>query len=309
MDESRMHDNTAVGRSQPPQNYEQYGPADMKKYYPPAGLPMANAPQHPESSSLQLHFASLAGLDLGKRLGQSGERIEMYFKNPYNTESDEDDSSAAGNGTHLQAAASATATNAIKTKNPRKRNSSGKRKQKSPKVESAEEIALRKFPCPECPLSFKTGYHLKRHHATIHQDQRFPCTVCQTSYGRREKLRAHLELIHKIQSYYVCEICLVSYESDDLLQRHVYRHEHPKPLECGTCLTPNARTSDGNYGGNHICITYQNSYECCGKDFGYHYYYNRHMLTVHNIKTNARVKLPKGTLLSQFRAMRSSRGS
>lgn len=113
----------------------------------------------------------------------------------------------------------------------------------------------------------------------------------------------------QIQSYFVCEICLVSYESEDLLQRHVYRHEHPKPLECATCLTPNARTSDGNYSGNHICITYQNSYECCGKDFGYHYYYNRHMLTVHNIKTNARVKIPKGTLLSQFRAMRSSRGS
>ncbi|XP_053665956.1 PR domain zinc finger protein 10-like [Anopheles marshallii] len=303
MDETRMLDSTAIGRAQPAQNYDQYAAADMKKFYPP-GAPISNAPQNTEGSSLQLHFASLAGLDLGKRIGQPGERIDMYFKNPYNTESDEDEPpGAAGNGTHVPA------VNATKAKQPRKRNGSGKRKQKSPKVESPAEIALRKFPCPECPLSFKTGYHLKRHHATIHQDQRFPCTVCHTSYGRREKLRAHLELIHKIQSYFVCEVCLVSYESDDLLQRHVYRHENPKPLECGTCLTPNARTSDGNYGGNHICITYQNNYECCGKDFGYHYYYNRHMLTVHNIKTNARVKLPKGTLLSQFRALRSSRVS
>uniref|UniRef100_A0A182JPZ0 C2H2-type domain-containing protein n=1 Tax=Anopheles christyi TaxID=43041 RepID=A0A182JPZ0_9DIPT len=308
MDEARMHHNAAaVGRSQPAPNYDQFSPADMKKYYPPGAMPNV-PPNVAEGSSLQLHFASLAGLDLGKRLGQP----DMYFKNPYNTESDDDVSpEATANGMHLAATAAAASAvePAQKNKQPRKRQSTGKRKPKLPKEESPAELALRKFPCPECPLSFKTGYHLKRHHATIHQDQRFPCTVCHTSYGRREKLRAHMELIHKIQSYFVCEICLVSYDSEDLLQRHVYRHEHPKPLQCATCLSPHARTSDGNYSGNHICITYQNSYECCGKDFGYHFYYNRHMLMVHNIKINARVKIPKGTLLSQFRAMRSSRGS
>uniref|UniRef100_A0A182Q681 C2H2-type domain-containing protein n=1 Tax=Anopheles farauti TaxID=69004 RepID=A0A182Q681_9DIPT len=289
-----------VGRAQIPQtNYDLLAAAEMKKMFPPgAGLP----PTGMESASLQ-RFASLAGLELDKRLGQDG-RIENYFRNPYSTESDEDATSGINrNGRHDLSDDVASASR--KPKSPKKRRSgSGNRKQPTIKQESPAESALRKFPCPECPLSFKTGYHLKRHHATIHQDQRFPCTVCNTSYGRREKLRAHMEIVHKIQSYFVCEVCLVSYESPDLLQRHITRHQNPKPLECGICLTPSVRASDGSFLTNHNCITYQNNYECCGKDFGYHYYYNRHMLTVHDIKMNARVKLPEGTLLSQFRAMR-----
>ncbi|XP_053674171.1 zinc finger protein 572-like [Anopheles nili] len=270
---------------------------DIKNSYPLHTI--ANSSENGESSSMQ-RFPSRSGMELEKRYDHE-ERLESFLKYKYESESEEDDPLEMEKSHNRQ-----TNTIARRSKyKPRKRYG-----HRDPDIFSSKmqlESDVRKYPCPECPLSFKTGYHLKRHHATIHQDQRFPCNVCQTSYGRREKLRAHMELVHQIQSYFVCDICLVSYESSDLLQRHVYRHQHPKPLECGTCFTPSVRLADESYSSNHICITYQDSYECCGKDFGFHYYYNRHMLTAHNIKTNARVKLPKGTLLSQFRALRSAK--
>ncbi|EDS26700.1 conserved hypothetical protein [Culex quinquefasciatus] len=104
-----------------------------------------------------------------------------------------------------------------------------------------------------------------------------------------------------IQTYFVCDICLQSYNARDKLEEHKTHHENPKPLQCGVCLTAYVSQEEFN---SHLCITYKDDYVCCERDFKYHFYYNKHMFLVHGLKTNVRVKPTQGLLLGQVRAMR-----
>ncbi|KFB50776.1 AGAP005568-PA-like protein [Anopheles sinensis] len=164
----------------------------------------------------------------------------------------------------------------------------------------------RNYHCKDCQASFKSQHQLNRHVKTVHQDVRFNCEHCDASYGRRDKLRMHMEKFHQIQSFFVCTICVRSLPTKEALQEHLDRHSNPKDLECGTCLlvclTPEAFEK-------HICITYQDDYVCCGRDFKNHFHYNRHMAS-HGIKVNARVRpdttVPIGGKARKLRRPRSS---
>nr|XP_029725410.1 zinc finger protein 808-like [Aedes albopictus] len=159
----------------------------------------------------------------------------------------------------------------------------------------------RRYLCDQCDLAFKTSNHLKRHIRTVHTEVRYPCAHCPMTYGRRDKLRMHIERVHDIQTYFVCDICCASFESDDKLQEHKVRHENAQDLECGICLNAFAAPEDFN---EHQCITYQDDYVCCDRDFRYHSFYNRHMFLAHGLSTNARVKPKAGVLMGKQRALR-----
>ncbi|XP_058122245.1 zinc finger protein draculin-like [Anopheles ziemanni] len=165
----------------------------------------------------------------------------------------------------------------------------------------------RNYHCKECQTSFKSQHQLNRHIKTVHQNVRFNCDHCDASYGRRDKLRMHMEKFHQIQSFFVCTICVRSLPTNEALQEHMDRHSNPKYLECGTCLlvclTPETFEK-------HICITYQDDYVCCGRDFKNHFLYNKHMARGHGIKVNARVRpdtsVPIGGKARRFRRPRCS---
>ncbi|XP_053683650.1 zinc finger protein 652-like [Sabethes cyaneus] len=159
----------------------------------------------------------------------------------------------------------------------------------------------RNYNCDQCNMAFKTANHLRRHIRTVHREVRYTCDHCQMSYGRRDKLRMHMERAHDIQTYFVCDICCTSFESDDKLQEHKYRHENPADLTCGVCLIACTTADEFN---DHLCITYQEDYICCDRDFRYHSYYNRHMFLTHGISTNARVIPKSGILMGKQRALR-----
>ncbi|XP_040162177.1 zinc finger protein 2-like [Anopheles arabiensis] len=162
---------------------------------------------------------------------------------------------------------------------------------------------VRKFGCAVCGRPFKTQHHLNRHVKAVHtEDARFQCEHCDASYTRRDKWRLHVESFHGIQTYFVCDICVRSFDTSEALQEHRHHHEHPKKLECGTCLIVCLTQESFD---RHTCITYQEDYVCCGRDFKYHMLYNKHMMS-HGIKVNARVKPKTNLLLGQERAMRAA---
>ncbi|XP_053674172.1 zinc finger protein 471-like [Anopheles nili] len=162
--------------------------------------------------------------------------------------------------------------------------------------------AVRNFHCVQCTLSFKTFHHLRRHIKAVHNDVRFQCEHCNASYCRRDKLRMHIEKAHLIQTYFVCEICMRSFDTNEGLQEHRGHHENPKELECGTCLLVCLTQESFD---KHMCITYQDDYVCCGRDFKHHMLYNKHMMS-HGIKVNARVRVKSNMLIGQERAIRDS---
>uniref|UniRef100_A0A182MTX9 C2H2-type domain-containing protein n=1 Tax=Anopheles culicifacies TaxID=139723 RepID=A0A182MTX9_9DIPT len=155
--------------------------------------------------------------------------------------------------------------------------------------------------CNTCGFSFKSHTHLNRHTKELHQGVQFQCEHCDTTYRRKDKLRMHVEKMHNIQTYFVCDICLQSYDTHDKLQEHKAHHQNPNDLQCGVCLGAYVTNEEFS---NHLCITYRENYICCNRDFKYHYFYNKHMFLVHGEQTNVRVKPLDGVLLGQYRAKR-----
>ncbi|XP_053688198.1 zinc finger protein 83-like [Sabethes cyaneus] len=165
-------------------------------------------------------------------------------------------------------------------------------------------VEQRNFKCDTCDFAFKTVHHLRRHITTVHQEVRFHCERCEMSYGRKDKLRMHMERKHNVQSYFYCDICLRSFNSNSALEEHKGHHAEPKPLECGVCLIA---FDDGPSFEQHLCISYREDYVCCGRDFKFHVHYNRHMLKEHGVQSNVRVKPKSGQLIGQMRASRRQR--
>uniref|UniRef100_A0A182RMI0 C2H2-type domain-containing protein n=1 Tax=Anopheles funestus TaxID=62324 RepID=A0A182RMI0_ANOFN len=170
------------------------------------------------------------------------------------------------------------------------------------KQHTDSHVTERNFHCVECKRSFKTQHHLNRHFKAVHTDVRFQCEHCEASYSRRDKLRMHVEKAHQIQTYFVCDICLRSFDNDEALQQHLSRHKYPQHLECGICLIVCLTEKDFK---KHSCITYQDNYVCCGHDFKHHTVYNKHMMR-HGIKVNARVRPKTNILIGQERALRTA---
>ncbi|XP_062542175.1 zinc finger and SCAN domain-containing protein 2-like [Armigeres subalbatus] len=162
-------------------------------------------------------------------------------------------------------------------------------------------VEERNFKCDACEFAFKTLQHLRRHVSTVHKSVRFNCEHCSVSYGRKDKLRMHMERAHNIQSYFICDICVRTFSDSASLDEHKNHHANPKPLECPVCLL--AFENNKSYDA-HACITYRDDYVCCGKDFKFHINYNRHMLSEHGTKMNARVKPASGMLVGNLRAHR-----
>ncbi|XP_065082100.1 zinc finger protein 62-like [Ochlerotatus camptorhynchus] len=160
---------------------------------------------------------------------------------------------------------------------------------------------IRSYQCPFCEKAFKTTMHLHRHKETIHLKVRFNCDYCDTSYGRKDKLRMHIERVHNIQTYFLCDICLKSFSTEDQRQEHMGHHANPKPLECAICLVAFLTQDEFD---KHLCISYRKDYVCCERDFKFHSFYNKHTFLVHGLRTNARVKPAVNKLIANVRAER-----
>ncbi|KXJ72824.1 hypothetical protein RP20_CCG017182 [Aedes albopictus] len=110
------------------------------------------------------------------------------------------------------------------------------------------------YPCTLCDKKFNVKKYLKSHISTVHERNRLPCRYCSITYDRNYKLNNHIESAHGIQVRFVCDVCVMTYNSQDKLDVHMARHNQPHEMECGRCLT--AFTSKDLL-DSHPCITYR----------------------------------------------------
>ncbi|XP_058834548.1 zinc finger protein 37 [Topomyia yanbarensis] len=159
----------------------------------------------------------------------------------------------------------------------------------------------RKYACEQCPVRFNTTNALRNHYIRVHLAIRHACDHCDKSFDQKIALRDHIERVHHIQCNFICDICVMTFDSQQKLELHKQRHINPKPMECNICLTLHLNQDEFD---KHLCISYRQDYLCCNKDLRNYIQYNKHMMVKHDQKTNARVKPIPGMLLGQLRGAR-----
>ena len=50
--------------------------------------------------------------------------------------------------------------------------------------------------CPQCPKTFASTWHLKRHVQTHSKEKRFKCDLCGKFFSRNDNLKSHQKTVH-----------------------------------------------------------------------------------------------------------------
>ncbi|EAT34137.1 AAEL013592-PA [Aedes aegypti] len=109
------------------------------------------------------------------------------------------------------------------------------------------------YPCTICDKKFKTNSYLKSHISVVHERVRLRCSYCPADFERNYKLHNHIENTHGIQVRFVCDVCVLTFQSQEKLDSHRARHNNPHELECGRCLSG---FQSKDLLASHLCITY-----------------------------------------------------
>ncbi|KAF9419627.1 hypothetical protein HW555_003905 [Spodoptera exigua] len=91
--------------------------------------------------------------------------------------------------------------------------------------------------CPKCPEILASKYLKKRHLALAHDDKKlqFNCDECNRVFTMKSRLVQHKLRTHLKQKTVACEICGFKVFNNDLLRRHMVRHNDTRPFECEFC--------------------------------------------------------------------------
>jgi len=54
--------------------------------------------------------------------------------------------------------------------------------------------------CPQCPKTFASTWHLKRHVATHTKEKRFKCPLCGKFFSRNDNLKSHQKSVHGLMN-------------------------------------------------------------------------------------------------------------
>lgn len=123
--------------------------------------------------------------------------------------------------------------------------------------------------CPKCPEILTSQYLKKRHLAMVHDVKKlqFSCDQCEQVYTMKSRLVQHQLRTHLKQKTIACEVCGFKVFNNDLLKRHMVRHDDSRPFECKFCQKTFQRKKTLDI---HIRIhTNDKRYVCkeCGRAF------------------------------------------
>ena len=80
-----------------------------------------------------------------------------------------------------------------------------------------EELPLN---CPQCPKTFASSWHLKRHVQTHSKEKRFKCDLCGKFFSRNDNLKTHQKTVHSLMLPQGSGTASKSGSSDPILMAH-----------------------------------------------------------------------------------------
>lgn len=99
-------------------------------------------------------------------------------------------------------------------------------------------INVKQFPCPDCPICFKSKKALQRH-SVRHCDKKVVCDTCGANFFSTSEYKSHAS-VHSNERKYVCDTCGLAFNHSTSLSRHkkvhVIREERQQYL-CHLCTT------------------------------------------------------------------------
>ncbi|XP_045765055.1 zinc finger protein 431-like isoform X5 [Maniola jurtina] len=151
-----------------------------------------------------------------------------------------------------------------------------KRKKKPSKMTKNYKTSTeKKFKCQNCTKSFRTmgnlRYHIKKSHSTIeekykcehcintfsckgsimrhmvtHMKRQFACTLCKKEFRLKYALKRHM-MSHGIGARTIqCDMCTMTFYSNDHLKAHYRVHTRERPYNCELCSQPYSYKRDFN---------------------------------------------------------------
>lgn len=110
---------------------------------------------------------------------------------------------------------------------------------------------VKNMPCSDCPATFHSIYHLRRHsktHSSVrkiasksipaipkrkqHEKQQYQCKLCQRRYKDEKR---HMVKFHSVRTEFVCSICNISFTSLYDQQTHERGVHKVKNMHCTEC--------------------------------------------------------------------------
>ena len=95
------------------------------------------------------------------------------------------------------------------------------------------------FKCEFCEMLFNNPTRLKDHEKIIHQGIVYRCKQCGKKFQRENTFRYHLDHFHNNERLFQCDVCQLSFKSQNGLQLHVQIHSNESrqmnQYECDIC--------------------------------------------------------------------------
>ena len=86
--------------------------------------------------------------------------------------------------------------------------------------------------CSICRKTFSDANLLNTH---IDAHEKFPCQVCHKIFKRKRHLNRHSVTHRSDTAQYSCPICSKEFLHEELLQKHMKKHENTDKSQCPTC--------------------------------------------------------------------------
>lgn len=128
-------------------------------------------------------------------------------------------------------------------------------------------VAVKPFPCDQCPMAFDSAAQMKRHHLRVHSPEvGNECPVCHKKFRCVYSLKKHVPM-HSGDASFECDECGKRFPFKSEVERHKRVHSGVKPFQCPMC--PSTFTNSGNMTVHIRTHTGEKPFQClvCGKAF------------------------------------------